>query len=110
VLERRSIGLCHEVRDEITRGVILSILIKHQLDWVAFHTLKVHVQRGQGLPLDDGELRFHLAYLGDSARGYLENKPLRAARVNNEFSFVRATAKAVDLRDGRILADPGVAF
>jgi len=102
--------LSREIRDEIVRGVILSVLIKHRLDWVTFSTLRIQVQRGQGYPMDDGELKFHLAYLGDSARGYIENKPLRAGRAAAECSFVRATAKAVDLHDGRIPADPGVAF
>jgi|GEM_PF-1146298 len=102
--------LSEEIRDEILRGVVLIILIKHQLDWVAFSNLKVQVQRGQGYALEDAELRFHLAYLSDSARGYVELKPLRAGRSSAESSFVRATAKAVDLRDGRIAADPGVAF
>jgi hypothetical protein len=99
-----------EIRDEILRGVVLSVLIKHQLDWVAFNSLKVQVQRGQGYSLEDAELRFHLAYLSDSERGYVELKPLRAGRAAAESSFVRATAKAVDLRDGRIRPDPGVAF
>lgn len=99
-----------EIRDEILRGVVLRILIKHRLDWVTFNGLKVQVQRGQGYPLEDAELRFHLAYLGDSARGYVELKPLRAGRAEPESSMVRATAKAVDLRDGRIAGDPGVAF
>lgn len=88
----------------------MSILIKHQLDWVTFQSLKVQVQRGQGYAVEDSELKFQLAYLSDSARAYIENKPLRAGRGATEFSFVRATAKAVDLRDGRVPPDPGVAF
>jgi len=99
-----------EIRDEIIRGVILSVLIKHQLDWVTFKSLRIQVQRGQGYPLEDGELRFHLAYLSDSARAYIENKALRAGRGGTEFSVVRATAKAVDLQDGRLEPDPGVTF
>ncbi len=99
-----------EIRDEIIRGVILCVLIKHQLDWVTFQSLRVQVQRGQGYAVEHDELKFHLAYLGDSARAYIENKPLRAGRGGTEFSLVRATAKAVDLRDGRLEPDPGVAF
>ena len=98
------------IRGEILRGVILSILIKHHLDWVPFNSLKVQMQRGQGYPIGEGELRFHLAYLSDSARRYVELKPMRAGRTDVESSFVRATAKAVDLSDGRIARDPGVAF
>ena len=102
--------LSREIHDEIVRGVILSVLIKHELDWVGFNTLRLQVLRGQGYPLQEGELRFHLAYLSDSARAYVESKPLRAGRAEPEYSFVRATAKAVDLSDGRIAQDPGVAF
>jgi len=102
--------LTRQIRDEILRGVILSILIKHRLDWVAFTSLRIQVQRGQGYPIEESELKFHLAYLGDPSRGYIESKPLRAGRTAAESSSVRATAKAVDLRDGRIAADPGVAF
>src|ERR1043165_5725386 len=103
-------GLGHELRDEIIRGVILSVLIKHRLEWVTFGSLRVQVQRGQGFPLEDNELRFHLAYLGDSTRGYVENKSLRAGRGATDFTLVRATARAVDLLDGRIDHDPGVLF
>ncbi len=99
-----------ELRDEIIRGVILSVLIKHQLDWVTFQSLRVQIQRGQGYAVEEDELKFHLAYLGDSVRAYIQSKPLRAGRGGTEFSFVRATAKAVDLHDGRLEPDPGVAF
>jgi hypothetical protein len=102
--------LAREFRDEMIRGVILNILVKHCLDWVTFGALRVQVQRGQGLALEEEELRFHLAYLGDSERGYIENKPLRAGRIATDFSLVRATARAVDLLDGRIDPDPGVAL
>jgi hypothetical protein len=100
-----------DVRDEVVRGVILRVLIKHGLDWMAFQSLQSQVQLGQGYPLADEELRFQLAYLGDKARGYVESKPLRAGRTRiREYAFVRATAKAVDLRDGLIASDPGVAL
>lgn len=99
-----------EVHDEILRGVILSVLIKHHLDWITFNSLKLQVQRGQGYPIGESELRFHLAYLSDSARAYVELKPSRPGHTEVESSFVRATAKAVDLSDGRIARDPGVAF
>ena len=101
-------GLEREIRDEIIRGLILSVLVKHRLDWVTFGSLRVQIQRGQGFALEEDELRFHLAYLGDSARGYIENKSLRAGRAATGFSLVRATAKAVDLLDGRI--NPGCVF
>src|SRR5207248_4840189 len=103
-------GLANEIRDEIIRGVILSVLVKHRLEWVTFGSLRVQVQRGQGYALEENELRFHLAYLGDSSRGYVENKALRTGRKATDFTLVRATARAVDLLDGRIAADPGVVF
>jgi hypothetical protein len=102
--------MTRQIRDEILRGVILSVLIKHRLDWVTFSSLRIQVQRGQGYPIEDSELKFHLAYLGDPARGYIESRPLRSGRTAAEQSCVRATAKGVDLRDGRIAQDPGVAF
>jgi len=100
-----------DVRDEVVRGLILSILIQHRLGWVAFGRLKREVQMGQGFPITDDDLGFQLAYLGDASRGYVEARPLHAGRTEVfEYAFVRATAKAVDLRDGRIPCDPGVAL
>ena len=100
-----------DVRDEVVRGVILSVLIQHGLDWMAFRSLKSQVQMGQGYPLGDEDLKFQLAYLSDTSRGYVESKPLRSGRTRiREYAFVRATAKAVDLRDGRIPSDVGVAL
>jgi len=103
--------LLQETRDEAVRGIILCILIQHKLGWVRFQSLKREVQMGQGYPITDEDLGFQLAYLGDAARAYVEAKPLRAGRTSVAgFAFVRATAKAVDLRDGRIPNDPGVAL
>ena len=45
-----------------------------------------------------------------SRAGYVETKQLRAARAGLEMTAVRATPKAVDLVDGRIADDPGVAL
>ncbi len=103
--------LTDDIRHETQRGVILMILIKRNLDWVPFGELKQQLLRGQGYPLTDDELRFHLTYLADPARSYIETKPLRLGRPEEmEQLQVRATAKAVDLVDGRIPADQGVAF
>jgi hypothetical protein len=101
--------LLQDVRDEVVRGVILSILVQHKLSWVGFASLKREIQMGQGFPITDDDLRFQLAYLGDTARAYVEAKPLRTGRADAfEYAYVRATAKAVDLRAGRIPTDPGV--
>ncbi|HZP02855.1 MAG TPA: hypothetical protein VFD30_21575 [Terriglobia bacterium] len=99
--------LADEARGEIVRGVLLTILIQYHLDWVPFRTLRLMALRGQGYLLSDEELKFHLAYLSDTTRMYAETKPLSAAGAE---LFVRATAKAVDLRDGRIPDDPGIQF
>ena len=102
--------LAQEIRDEIIRGLIVCVLVKNGLEWMTLPSLRIQVQRGQGYPVEDHELRFHLAYLSDSTRGYIESKALRAGRGSTDCSLVRATAKAVDLLDGRIAADPGVLF
>ena len=96
--------------DEIVRGVILSILIQHKLEWVPFDTLRLHLVRGQGCLLPDDRLLFHLGYLSDTTRAYVETRtaPRGHPAVRDTFAFLRATAKAVDLRDGHIPADPGV--
>ncbi len=104
-------AMTDDIRHETQRGVILMILIRRNLDWVPFGELKQQLLRGQGYPLTDDELRFQLLYLADPARGYIETKPLRLGRTEElEQLQVRATAKAVDLIDGRIPADQGVAF
>ena len=40
----------------------------------------------------------------------METDTLRSGRVLVEMKRVRATKRAVDLHDGRIPSDPGVAF
>jgi hypothetical protein len=101
-------SLADDIRHETQRGVILMILIRRSLNWVPFGELKQQLLRGQGYPLTDDELCFQLLYLAE--RGYLEMKPLRLGRPEEPQQVrVRATAKAVDLIDGRIPADPGVA-
>src|SRR6516225_381648 len=104
-------SLADDIRHETQRGVILMILIRRSLNWVPFGELKQQLLRGQGYPLTDGQLRFQLLYLADPARGYVEMKPLRLGHPEElEQSLVRATAKAVDLIDGRIMPDQGVAL
>lgn len=103
--------LTDDIRHETQRGVILMILIRRNLDWVPFGELKQQLLRGQGYPLTDDELRFQLLYLADAKRGYIEMKPLRLGRPEEpEQLQVRATAKAVDLIDGRIATDQGIAL
>jgi hypothetical protein len=97
-----------DVQHESQRGVILLTLIYRGLEWVPWPELRKQMAR-QGYPLPDEELQFHLNYLADAQ--YVEVETLRASReVGVELKRVRATKRAVDLHDGRIMADPGVAF
>lgn len=100
--------LTDDVRHEVQRGVILMILTHRNLDWVPFTELKVQLARGQGYPMSDAELWFHVRYL--VSRSYLETRNLRPGRTELSLTQVRATPKAVDLLDGRTEPDPGVAF
>jgi hypothetical protein len=100
--------LTEDVRHEVQRGVILMILTHRGLEWVPFTELRVQLARGQGYPLTDAELWFHLRYLTN--RGCVETRNARPGRTDLALVQVRATPKAVDLLDGRIEADPGIAF
>lgn len=101
-------ALIDDVRHEVQRGVILMILTHRALDWVPFTELRVQLARGQGYPLTDADLWFHVRYLAN--RGYSETRNTRPGRTDLSLTQVRATPKAVDLLDGRIESDPGVAF
>ena len=101
-------AISDDIRHEVQRGVILMILTQRGLEWVPFSELKAQMARGQGYALTDPELWFHLRYL--SGQGYLETRSTRPGRSEISLMQVRATTKAVDLLDGRISSDPGVAF
>ncbi len=101
-------ALIHEVQNESQRGLILSILVDWKLEWMPFSELRVQILRRSGYALTDKELQFHLNYL--AARDYIESRRLRAGRADLELTTVRATAKGLDLREGRIEPDPGVAL
>jgi hypothetical protein len=100
-------SLTRQVREEAQRGLIVQILVDWRLEWMPFGELRLQFLRRTGYPVSDEELQFHLNYL--SRAGYVETKQLRAARAGLEMTAVRATPKAVDLVDGRIAEDPGVA-
>ena len=101
-------SLTHEVQNESQRGLILSILVDWKLEWMPFNELRLQILRRSGYTLAEQELQFHLNYLG--AREYIETRRLRAGRADLELTTVRATAKALDLKEGRITPDPGVAL
>jgi hypothetical protein len=96
------------IRKERERGLILEILVAFDLDWVPFAELRMQLVRMQHIPISPDGLQFQITYLKD--RGYVETKRLYAGRAEVELTAVRATAKGVDLLDGRIEEDPGVAL
>lgn len=100
-------SLFSDIRHERERGLILTILIEAQLRPMPFALLQSHII-AQGFPVEVQGLEFHLNYLKDG--GYVEVKDLREGRIELQMKVVRATRRAVDLRDGRIAADPGIRF
>lgn len=58
-------------------------------------------------PLDDDALKFHLAYLEESGYVKLESSERRGRK---KILLAKATRKGVDLHDGRIAEDPGIAL
>jgi hypothetical protein len=92
---------------EAQRGILLLVLIYRGLEWVPWSELRKQMAR-QGYALNDEDLQFHVNYLADG--GYLESETLRAGKAKFELKRVRATRRAVDLHDGRIPADAGIAF
>jgi hypothetical protein len=99
--------LARDLQHELERGVILDILILANLEWVPIRSVSVQLA-GQGFFVEEEDLCFHFNYL--EQRGYIDRKPLRSGRADLELQVVRATAKAVDLHDGRIPADEGIKF
>jgi hypothetical protein len=98
----------NEVQAEAQRGLILRILVAWRMEWIPFYDMRIQVLRRLGYVVPDQDIQFHLKYLEQN--GYAESKRLRAGRVDYELQAVRATSKAVDLIEGRIPADEGVAL
>jgi hypothetical protein len=99
--------LQEDIRHETERGVLLRILILNDLDWMPVTGLQRQMV-GQGFLISFEEMKFHLNYC--EQKGLIERKSLRAGRTKLELDTVRATTHAVDLQDGRIVADPGIMF
>ncbi len=99
-------SLTRQAQREAQRGTIVRILVDWQLEWIPFSELRVQLLRRLGYTPADEELQFHLNYLTQA--GYAETKRLRAARAELELTAVRATARAVDLVEGRMEPDPGI--
>jgi len=101
-------SLKQEIRNETERGIIVQTLVDWCLEWVPFREVRLQLMRSAGYPVDVEKVNYHLNYLQQN--GYAEVRVLRPARVGLELTTVRATPKAVDLVEGRIAPDPGVAL
>lgn len=101
-------ALVEDVRQEVLRGVILTILAHRNLEWVPFPELRIQAARRYGYSLTDSDLWFQLRYL--AGRAYVETRNARPGRSDLSLLQVRAMSKAADLVDGRLEADPGVAI
>jgi hypothetical protein len=96
-----------DVSREYERGVMVKVLVSWGLEWMPLHALRVQTMTQLGYTMSTDDLKFQLNYL--SQGGYTETKTLRAGRADFELAVARATAKAVDLVEGRAV-DPGVAL
>jgi repressor of nif and glnA expression len=96
------------ITQEAERGSIVQILVEWRMEWMPAGELRLHLLRRAGYQLSEEDLQFHLNYL--ERKGYLETKRLRAARAGLEMTAVRATARGVDLAEGRIAEEEGVSL
>ena len=95
-----------QIAQEAQRGSIVQILVEWQMEWMPVGELRLHLLRRAGYQLTSEQLKFHLNYLVE--KGYVKTKHLRAVRAGLEMTAVRATAKAVDVTEGRIAGHAGV--
>jgi hypothetical protein len=102
------VDIAESIRHEVQRGVILLILAHGNMEWVMLTELKMQLARGQGYPMTEEDLWFHLRYL--EGRGYLETRGTRPGRTDFALMRARAMPKTIDLLDQRIEPDPGIAF
>ena len=100
--------LKQDIRNETERGFILQTLVDWGLEWMPLREVKIQLIRNVGYMVEEAQVEYHLQYLEQA--GYAETKTLRAKQVGLQLKAVRGTAKAVDLVEGRIAPDPGVAF
>jgi len=100
-------SLTEDIKHEAERGVMVRILVDWGLEWMPYHELRMQLATRLGYRIPDSELRFQLNYLVQG--GYAETKQLRAGRADIELLAVRATVKAVDLLEGRVPQDSGIA-
>jgi hypothetical protein len=100
--------LTDDIRHEAVRGLILTILVQRNLEWVPFPELKVQMARRQGSSLTDSDLWLQLRYLAGGA--YVETRNPRPGRSDLSLLQVRAMSKALDLVNGRLEPDKGIAL
>ena len=96
------------ITQEAQRGSMVQILVEWRMEWMPVGELRLHLLRRAGYQLSDEDLQFHLNYL--DRKGYVETKRLRAAKAGLEMTAVRATARGVDLAEGRITEEEGVSL
>jgi hypothetical protein len=96
------------IQQEAERGSIVQILVEWRMEWMPVGELRLHLLRREGNALTEEQLKFHLNYLEE--KGYVETKHLRAVRAGLEMTAVRATARGVDLAEGRIAEEEGVSL
>ncbi|HEV3278286.1 MAG TPA: hypothetical protein VG860_15820 [Terriglobia bacterium] len=101
-------SLTNDVKHESERGEILKLLVEWGLEWMPLYEVRAQVASLTGRRLTDDQLRFHLNYLEQS--GFAERKLLRSGRAGMELMTVRATSKAVDLVQGRLAPEAGIAL
>jgi hypothetical protein len=99
-------ALTDEVKHEAERGLMVKVLVDWNLEWMPFHELRMQLTRRLGYRPLDSTMQLHLNYLREG--GYAEVKQLRAGRTELELTAIRATAKAVDLLEGRAAPDAGI--
>jgi len=98
----------NEVQTEAQRGLLLKVLVSWRMERLPFSEMRIQMLRRLGYNIADEQLQFHLKYL--EGAGYAQVERLRAGRADYELTTVRATPKGVDLVEGRLRPDDGVAF
>ena len=98
----------NQVQTEAQRGLVLKVLVSWRMERLPFSEMRVQILRRLGYEVSDDQLRFHLRYL--EGAGYAKVERLRAGRADYELTTVCATPKGVDLVEGRLPPDEGVAF
>jgi len=106
------------IRHDLERGKLLELLVAGGRGWLTYKML-YHLMADAGEPVSPGSLTFHLEYL--LGGGYIEvqrRREMPGFRTDrsyrqgapDEITQARITNKGIQLKDGRIEADPAVKF